>query len=118
MKFDLRTPCPQCPFRSDIPAYLTPARVTEIDRSLIQATFPCHKTTQFDEDGEVIPSTPGERHCAGALIILEKLGRPSQMMRIAERLGLYDMRKLDMQAPVFNSFRAMRNAQPKRRARP
>jgi hypothetical protein len=34
------------------------------------------------------------------LIYLEKRQQPHQMMRIAERLGLYDYRQLDMQAPV------------------
>jgi hypothetical protein len=33
------------------------------------------------------------------------------MMRIGERLGLYDRRKLDMRAPVFASFDAMARAQ-------
>ena len=59
-------------------------------------------------------SKGGEAHCAGALILLEKLNLPSQMMRIAERLGMYDRRKLDMLAPVFDSFVAMIKAQPSR----
>jgi hypothetical protein len=33
------------------------------------------------------------------------------MMRIGERLGLYDRRKLDMTAPVYDSFDAMARAQ-------
>jgi hypothetical protein len=39
-------------------------------------------------------------HCAGALIFLEKLDSPHQMMRICERIGYYDRTKLDMTAPV------------------
>jgi len=50
-------------------------------------------------------------HCAGALILLEKLEQPSQMMRIAERLRMYDARQLDMDAPVFESFEDMVKAQ-------
>jgi len=106
--FGLTTPCPQCPFRSDIPPYLSARRVREIQRSLERATFPCHETT----------GAKGRRHarggpvsCAGALILSEKEGRAGQMMRIGERLGLYDRRKLDMTAPVYDSFDAMARAQ-------
>lgn len=117
MKFDLRRPCPQCPFRSDIAAFLTPGRVREITNTMIrqQGTFACHKTTAHDDDGEHCPSS-SEQHCAGALIFLERLGRPNQMMRIMERLGGYDRTKLDMDAPVFATPAQMIAAQPKRRA--
>lgn len=56
-------------------------------------------------------STDDSRHCAGALILLEKIERPSQMMRIAERLGIYDRFKRDMDAPVYESFERMIEAQ-------
>jgi hypothetical protein len=39
-------------------------------------------------------------HCAGALIFLEKREEPHQMMRICERLGMYDRTKLNMNANV------------------
>jgi hypothetical protein len=32
--YSLTTPCPKCPFRTDVPPYLTCARVVEIARSL------------------------------------------------------------------------------------
>ena len=50
---------------------------------------------------------PNAEHCAGALIFLEAQEQPNQMMRIAERLGLYDRRKLDMESPVFDDADAM-----------
>jgi hypothetical protein len=108
--YGLTTPCPLCPFRSDIPAFLTEERVREIEASLVRAEFHCHETTG------VMGRKPkhGEMHCAGALILLEKLEQPSQMMRIAERLGMYDRRKLRMDAPVFEDFDAMAEAQPER----
>jgi hypothetical protein len=113
-RYSLTSPCPNCPFRNDIPPFLTRSRVREIQTSLIQSEFPCHKTTDFDDEGE--PRTSGrEQHCAGALILLEKIGRPSQMMRISERLGMYDHSKLKMDAPVFDSFREMETAQRSRR---
>lgn len=114
MSYKLTTPCPQCPFRTDIAPYLQPERVREIEHNLHRGEFYCHKTTNSDrfngeEEGNGSYYNPSghEEHCAGALILLEKLERPSQMMRIAERLGLYDRRNLNMDAPVFDTFDAM-----------
>jgi hypothetical protein len=107
MKFDLIRPCPHCPFRTDRPGYLGARRAGEIADGLLlqQATFSCHETNDFDEeDGEVVETT-NSQHCAGALIFCERHNRPNQMMRIAERLGLYDQRKLDKDAPVCQSRR-------------
>ncbi len=108
--YSMTTPCPKCPFRTDITPYLHPGRVLELERSLVTAEFPCHLTTSFDgqeEDDTFYVPSGDEIHCAGALILLEKLERPSQMMRICERLGFYDRRKLKMNAPVYNNFSEM-----------
>lgn len=109
--YGLKAPCPDCPFRSDVKPYLKADRVREIRRSLVQGEFACHKTTEHDGDGQHIPST-GEVHCAGALILMEKEGRSSQMTRIAARLGMYDPARLDMDSPVYGSFEEMIRAQP------
>lgn len=102
MKFDLKQPCNNCPFRTDVDFYLDDHRVQEICDSITrnQQTFACHKTTRFDDDGETVPHKK-EQHCAGALIMLEHMNQPNQMMRIAERCGFYDRNKLDMDALVF-----------------
>lgn len=105
MNYDLKRPCAHCPFRTDCPSgWLGFDRAQEIAESIIdrQQSFPCHETTSHDDDGERV-DTEGEQHCAGAMILLEKLKRPNQMMRIAERLGMYDHAKLDMTAPVFDT---------------
>lgn len=108
MNFDLVAPCKDCPFRTDITFYLRTERVEEICDAITrqQYTFACHKTTHHDDDGEHVPSKK-EQHCAGALIMLEKMNRPNQMMRIAERLRYYDRHKLRMDAPVFADGDAM-----------
>ena len=119
--YSMTTPCSNCPFRSDIPAYLRTSRVREIERSLVRSEFPCHKTTESVDEGDgdgTRVSTKDSIHCAGALILMEKMGRSSQMMRIAERLGMYDHTKLDMNAPVFNSFKEMMAAQPNAKRQP
>jgi len=104
--YGMTTPCSNCPFRSDVTPYIRSARVREIERSLVRSEFPCHKTTKHDEDGERF-RTKGEVHCAGALILMQKEGTSSQMTRIAERLGMYNPEKLDMEAPVYESFDEM-----------
>lgn len=112
MKYDLHRPCPECPFRSDIEPFLRADRAEEIVEFLARSEFPCHKTTVDATDDEGNPGridTPDSQHCAGALIMLEKANRPSQMMRICERLRgengepMYDASKLDMEAPVYDS---------------
>lgn len=96
--FGMTSPCPDCPFRTDVEPYLRPERAEEI--ALTDGTFPCHKTTEHDDDGEAV-HTGNEMFCPGFLIMREKDQSPNQMMRIGERLGLYDHTKLDMEAPVY-----------------
>lgn len=109
MKFDMIRPCVHCPFRNDAPGYLRPTRAAEIADALLHQdqTFPCHETTVSGGDAGERYETSTSQHCAGALIFLELQGRPNQLMRIAERLGIYDRRKLDMGAPVCTSRRAL-----------
>lgn len=95
MKYNMTNPCDQCPF-------LIGSGFTY--KSLIahaSGEFACHKTCTVDEDGEgIIEPRENSPHCAGALIFLEKQNKSHQMMRIAERLGFYDRRKLNMGAKV------------------
>ena len=104
MNFNMRTPCPHCPFRTDRPGFLR--RADEIaDALLMGQTFTCHLTTvptDEDEDADCdMMDGPNAEHCAGALIMLEHMEQPNQLMRIFERFGGYDRTKLDMDAPVF-----------------
>jgi hypothetical protein len=103
MKYTMTSPCEKCPFRTDVPGYLTRARAAEIARSIERAEFPCHETTvpiESDDESDMVEG-PNAQHCAGALIMLEKMQQPSQMMRICERIGMYDASKLKMDSPVF-----------------
>ncbi len=117
MKFTLKTPCKDCPFRTDVPGYLSSTRARGIARNAQTgaATFACHKTVKHDEDGEQVRSD-GEIHCAGALIMAEKLnkgrsGGPgchvNQLVRIASRFSGFNADELDVEAPVFDSVEAM-----------
>ncbi|WP_109479206.1 DUF6283 family protein [Paraburkholderia sp. C35] len=111
MNFDLKKPCAQCPFRTDVEPYLRTERVEELCDAIVRhdKTFQCHKTLTHDDEGRALP-TDKDQHCAGALIMLEHMRRPNQMMRIAYRLGFYDKRKLDMSAPVYMQARDMIDA--------
>lgn len=103
-KFKLIRPCAKCPFRTDVPGYLRRERAQEIAESVANgAEFPCHETTVDDGDDNLIAGE-NSQFCAGALITMEKAGGANQHMRIAERLGVYDAERLDMEAPVYGSL--------------
>lgn len=93
-------PCAQCPFL-DVPNMRRAFLMTRL-REFAQGPFPCHKTAIIHENDEDAgyTATAKSLHCAGALIFCEKRNQPNQMMRISERLGLYDRRKLNMRAKV------------------
>jgi hypothetical protein len=97
VKFDLIRPCAHCPFRSDYAFGLRPGRCAEIAAALFEQdlTFLCHETTRLPEDQQ--------QHCAGALILHEKLGRPNWRIRFAANLGLFDPSRLHLEAPVVDS---------------
>ena len=111
MKYAMTNPCAKCPFRHDIPGYLMAERAEEIAETLTtyQGVFPCHETVDYkgadDEEGNGVVKDDSQ-HCAGAMIMLEHMEMPNQMMRIAERLGMYDATKLNMWAPVFDDAEA------------
>lgn len=99
MKYTMTSPCDQCPFLKKMRRGFTMKRL----REFADGAFPCHQTAKIVEDdrnGAEFHAKDNSQHCAGALIFCEKRDAPSQMMRIAERLGLYDARKLDMTADI------------------
>lgn len=113
MKYDMRRPCDNCPFLREGGIRLTRGRVREIAGMMLAGgpgDFPCHKTTvdAEDEDGACDRAvTPDSKHCAGALIFAEKNGTPTQMMRICERIGMYDATKLEGHDRVFDDMEEM-----------
>lgn len=67
-------------------------------------TFACHKLVKRTDDAEYTEDYSGDTpHCAGALIFAEKNGNATQMMRIAERLRMYDPRRLMSDQAVVDS---------------
>lgn len=98
--FDRTKPCKSCPFRTGPEAlrFLGRDRAEDIVESLVdrQQTFTCHDDIGLPERKR--------QHCVGAMIMLEAVNRPNQMMRISERLGGYDRTKLTGQEEVFDNF--------------
>lgn len=98
MNYKMTEPCNECPFLKG--SGFTWKSLT----AHASGEFACHKTcdlTEQDDSDVFLPKTNGKSlHCAGALIFLERLNKPHQMMRICERIGMYDRRKLNMDAPV------------------
>lgn len=116
----MTNPCPCCPFRTDITPFIRAVRAREIAHALTeqQATFTCHQTTVACGDGsDNMENGPNAQHCAGALIMLEHMERPNQLMRIYERIGGYDRTKLNMAAPVYKSTAAFIRAHAARERR-
>lgn len=109
MKYEMTKPCNLCPFRNDDKRLYVPAdRLREFARG----EFVCHQTAEIDDEDEIggFYSTEDSQHCAGALIFAENLEWPHQMMRISERLGMYDASKLKMDSAVFASWEEVENA--------
>lgn len=94
MKYTMTEPCDKCPFRNKMKNGFTIERLHQF----ASGAFPCHKTATNTESGFI--SNNKSVACAGSLIFLEKRNSPSQMMRIAERLGMYDHTKLKMDSDV------------------
>lgn len=104
MKMGMLRPCAKCPFRTDVKPYIRPERAAQIGRALLRdQSFACHETVRYDDNGTGHVG-PNAQHCAGAMILLEHIGRPNQWMRIMERIKQYNRFKLDMSAPVFRTM--------------
>ena len=92
---DLTRPCDDCPFLRKGGIRLHLSRISEIAKT--DGFFLCHKTvTDCDAEDEERPRTgrDNEKMCAGLMILREKIEHPNQMMRIAERLGMYNPERL------------------------
>jgi hypothetical protein len=112
MRFDLKTPCKNCPFRTDETAirFSCRERAEEIEESAYRRGFPCHlsanDTSDDDEDGGFEFSSNGNtQHCVGALIMYLKEGELSTPgTGNDEDLFEFLAERVDLNAPVFESI--------------
>ena len=126
MRFDLKTPCKNCPFRTDKTAirFSGRERAEEIEEQAYRHGFPCHlsavDTSEDDEENGGYVFGENTQHCAGATIMYLKEGndcRPG--IDNDEELGGKLSEQMDFEAPVYesaqefieaNSVRQKRNA--------
>lgn len=94
MNYTMTEPCDACPFLKT-----SGFKLASLKRHA-SGEFACHKTCELSEDSGNFEPKKKSLHCAGALIFLEKRNQPHQMMRICERIGMYDRTKLNMKANV------------------
>lgn len=89
----LTKPCDQCPFTFQPKAVkLRRGRVEELANLLDSDNFSfhCHKTAYSNQPER------DRQYCPGSMVLhMRHLGYPNQMMRIAHRLRLLDLDKLD-----------------------
>jgi len=104
--FKLRKPCANCPFLKSGAIELRLGRMAGIIENLVDndhSTFFCHKTVsraddQHSDTGEYLPIGT-ESMCVGAMVYLEKIGRPTVDMRLARRVGLYSSDRIEAHFP-------------------
>jgi len=106
VKFDMKSPCDNCPFRNDGKGIaLHPERALEISDDVLHGngSFTCHKTTVYDEELDELVAGPDAQMCAGAMLLAVHEDAHGQMLRIARRLGMWNPERMDLSASVFES---------------
>lgn len=108
MKFDLRTPCKNCPFRTDETAirFACRERAEEIEESAYRNGFPCHLSAELNEDDEDGGYEFGDntQHCAGATLMFQIGGFSGNVPfeRLPDRQQDRITSRLDFDAPVYD----------------
>jgi len=102
MKYEMVRPCDQCPFLRKGGVRLRRMRIVNIVWAVLNwCDFSCHKTVEYDGDGDVPPVRgPNEQMCAGAMIFAEKHGCHM------DRHGLKPLDRASFRR-VFGSIREM-----------
>ena len=103
----MKQPCNNCPFRSDVLFPLSRSRRQDILDSIFQnGDFPCHKTTEFNDDGKIINIGKTKR-CIGVAIFLEKYRidgglRANLAFRMALCFKEFTLSELDLNYPIYS----------------
>jgi hypothetical protein len=99
MKFDMKKPCDNCPFRKSEKAvrFRTKRRALEVANG--DGVFPCHKTVDYsgDDNGQ---AKENSQACVGFLVYQCNHGSPGQMVRIAGRPGMIRSEVVDDPANI------------------
>lgn len=103
IKFDLRSPCADCPFLEATPVHPgvavdLPSIMGGMEMGTLAHT--CHKTDPLSDSPEGQAFNGPLQHCAGALILMEKSEQRSHHMTGAIIRGDYSPALLNMAAGV------------------
>ena len=111
-RYDLKTPCKNCPFRSDDTGirFRCVERAEEIEESAYRNGFPCHLSAELIED-EHVHGDGGyafgaeTQHCVGFIImqLRESCGSPWPGIDNDDDLLARLEEQVDWDAPVFHS---------------
>lgn len=112
MRYDLKTPCKNCPFRNDATRirFRTRKRAAEIEEQAYRHGFPCHLSAELVEDEDDLGGphgymqTEASQHCIGYVIMRIKEGCGAwpgigNDEDLAESLS----QRVDLSAPVFDN---------------
>lgn len=121
MKYDLKKPCKNCPFRNDATriTFAARERAEEIEESAYRYGFPCHKSAELADDGEdtagYVPG-PKSQHCVGYAIMQLNEGGNSPWPGIGNSQRVIDRidRRVDLDTRrlVFHSSEEFFAANP------
>lgn len=111
MRFDLTTPCTNCPFRSDETriTFRNRERAAEIEEHAYRNGFPCHVSANVNEDPvhgeETFVFGENTQHCAGFILMQphEHSGSPWPGINNDEKLLERLEERMDWDAPVFHN---------------
>jgi hypothetical protein len=67
-----KKPCKHCPYRKDVRPFLTAERGEELAYHAQNPynSFPCHKTTEYDDELDDTIATENSKECAGFLTLM------------------------------------------------
>ena len=90
--FEQTRPCADSQFRKGW-GRLYQLSMRRLDEIFNAPAFQCHKTIDYDEEGEAFKPAP--RQCTGLMSVLAGSERENQIMQVAERLGVWNPAMLD-----------------------
>ena len=105
-RYDLKTPCKNCPFRNDETRlrFFNRERAEEIEDTAYRNGFPCHLSAKLEEDesGDGYVFGENTQHCVGYIIMQLKEGSgPWPGIDNDEDLMDVLANQIDWGAPVF-----------------
>lgn len=116
-RYDLKTPCKNCPFRRDETRirFRGRERAEEIEEHAYRNGFPCHLSAELveGEDGmDEYLMADGSQHCIGFIIMKILEGMESCWPGVGNDEDLVEemAQKVNLNAPVFETTEEFLNA--------